>query len=100
MVRETGRQNASGEVGDREGNGRQELESRGINFLCPGEAADKRSASAGVIQKQGIGVKAHHLNAKPFIDMLHGLHDRLQLVDEKHSRRFFNVTKRRIPPIS
>ena len=97
MVRETGRQNASGEVGDREGNGRQELESRGINFFCPGEAADKRSASAGVIQKQGIGVKAHHLNAKPFIDMLHGLHDRLQLVDEKHSRRFFNVTKRRIP---
>ncbi|HFO4476323.1 TPA: hypothetical protein ACHJ1B_005456, partial [Escherichia coli] len=40
-----------------------ELESRGINFLCPGEAADKRSASAGVIHKQGIGVKAHHLNA-------------------------------------
>lgn len=35
MVRETGRQNASGEVGDREGNGRQELESRGINFYAP-----------------------------------------------------------------
>ncbi|EPF7445930.1 hypothetical protein ACSTWH_002064, partial [Escherichia coli] len=45
----------------------RELESRGINFLCPGEAADKRSASAGVIQKQGIGVKAHHLSL--YIDL-------------------------------
>lgn len=73
-----------------------ELESRGINFLCPGEAADKRSASSGVILKQRIGIKAHHLNTKPFIDMLHGLHDRLQLVDEKHPRRFLNVTERGI----
>lgn len=74
-----------------------ELESRGINFLCPGEAADKRSASAGAILKQRIGIKAHHFNPKPFIDMLHRFHDRLQLVDEKYPRRLLNVTERRVP---
>lgn len=71
-----------------------ELLRRGINFLCPDEAADKRSASGcGRGIQQCVRVKADHLLAQPVINVLHRLHHRHQFVDRKHSCRLLHITK-------